>query len=480
MTAIYWTATVGWNTPARCNNFSYVYAVGAGYPGTAGQSTSGTTGAYGGNGGGGGGFTQSNNVSTSPGQGWSVYVAGPGGAGNTGIHDGTRWQCMSYSAVTWWGADTGVVGGGNPTGVAYGGGDAQQGGPGAANVGGGGGFGGVSKNSPWGASGNGTGGVGAITAGYQGQRVAVAGTNAVNWGAGGGGGGGGVTTYPNGAAGGAAYQGIVQLDYNQIPAPTISSITPNSGTIYGNQQVGIFGTNLTNPTAVTFGGTASTFISPVNDGQANCYTPARSAGVVDVALTTIGGTATLPASFTYRAQPGITGISPNRGPIAGGTSVVITGTDFNAATAVTFGGTAATSYVVNSNTQITAVAPAHAAGNFNVVVVTTSAGTGSYYYYAYIPAPTITSCNPAIGNVLGGLKVNIAGAGFVDVSSVTFGGAAATNVVVTNENNLTCNTPARPVGPATIVVNTPYGSGSLVNGFSYRLNVYFNLPMLGF
>ena len=59
--------------------------------------------------------------------------------------------------------------------------------------------------------------------------------------------------------------------------------------------------------------------------------------------------------------PGVAGtvadLSPNTGPAAGGTSVILTGTGFLGTTAVQFGGTAATSFTVNSATQITATAP---------------------------------------------------------------------------------------------------------------------------
>ena len=66
--------------------------------------------------------------------------------------------------------------------------------------------------------------------------------------------------------------------------------------------------------------------------------------------------------FTYITAPTVTGVNPANGPTAGGTGVTITGTNLTAATAVSFGGTAATTFTVNSATQITATAPAHAAG----------------------------------------------------------------------------------------------------------------------
>jgi hypothetical protein len=77
-------------------------------------------------------------------------------------------------------------------------------------------------------------------------------------------------------------------------------------------------------------------------------------------------------------NPTITGLAPLGGSTTGGTSVVITGTHFAGATTVTFGGSAASSYVVDSDTQITATSPAHAAGTVDLAV-TTPSGTGTAF-----------------------------------------------------------------------------------------------------
>jgi hypothetical protein len=58
--------------------------------------------------------------------------------------------------------------------------------------------------------------------------------------------------------------------------------------------------------------------------------------------------------------PFITSISPDNGPAAGGTSVVISGRNFTGATAVRFGTADATSFTVDSDTQISAVSPPQA------------------------------------------------------------------------------------------------------------------------
>lgn len=84
-----------------------------------------------------------------------------------------------------------------------------------------------------------------------------------------------------------------------------------------------------------------------------------------------------------QAMPTVVSVSPTTGPGAGGTTVTITGTHFNGASAVSFGGTPAASFAVNNSTTITATAPAHATGVVNVAVTTpggTGTGVGLYTY----------------------------------------------------------------------------------------------------
>jgi hypothetical protein len=79
------------------------------------------------------------------------------------------------------------------------------------------------------------------------------------------------------------------------------------------------------------------------------------------------------------AVPDVTGVTPGAGPIFGGSTVTITGTDFNnvfpptAKPVVMFDSTQAT-VVSFTDTTIIAISPAHAAGVVNVTV-TTAAGT---------------------------------------------------------------------------------------------------------
>jgi hypothetical protein len=80
-------------------------------------------------------------------------------------------------------------------------------------------------------------------------------------------------------------------------------------------------------------------------------------------------------SAEVQPAPAITSITPDFGSVVGGTSVKITGTNLAAASAVKFGSVPATSFKVESETQITAIAPASTKVGSVDVTTTTLAGT---------------------------------------------------------------------------------------------------------
>ena len=73
----------------------------------------------------------------------------------------------------------------------------------------------------------------------------------------------------------------------------------------------------------------------------------------------------------------VTGLLPSSGFIQGGDTVVITGSKLTGATAVSFGGTPAASFHLDSATQIAAVSPNHGTGTVDVLVTTPSGTTAT-------------------------------------------------------------------------------------------------------
>src|SRR5208283_1947970 len=111
--------------------------------------------------------------------------------------------------------------------------------------------------------------------------------------------------------------------------PTVSSVSPNSGSTAGGTAVTITGTNFVAGATVTFGSAAATNLVVVSGTQITATTPAGSAGAVAVTVTNSGGqSGSLASAFTYIAPPTVSSVSPNSGTTVGGTAVTITGTNF--------------------------------------------------------------------------------------------------------------------------------------------------------
>ncbi len=102
-------------------------------------------------------------------------------------------------------------------------------------------------------------------------------------------------------------------------------------------------------------------------------------------------------------EPVLSSISPPVGGTAGGNTVTIMGKYLDGATGVTFGSTPASSFRVDSPNQLTAVAPASAAGDVSVRVTgpggTSEVSSAARYTFTGPPAIAMTTTNPLTGAV---------------------------------------------------------------------------------
>ena len=156
-----------------------------------------------------------------------------------------------------------------------------------------------------------------------------------------------------------------------VPTPRLTSMSPTLGPAVGGTTVTITGTAFTGATAVDFGGDPAASFTVISDTSITAVSPAASGGMVDITVTTAGGTSAVsPADqFTFIDAPSVSDISPNSGPVTGGTEVTITGANFTDVTAVHFGEDPA-GFTVNDDSSITAVSPGiEAADTVDVTVV---------------------------------------------------------------------------------------------------------------
>ena len=255
---------------------------------------------------------------------------------------------------------------------------------------------------------------------------------------------------------------VARYTVTDPPVPVVSSISPDSGRAAGGTHVAVLGSGFTGASAVMFGATPATSFTVTSDRKITAVSPARPPANVDVRVTTPGGTSPQTAADVFALpQPAVTSINPTSGPAAGGTSVTLVGSAFTGASQVVFGSTPATSYVVNSDTKITAVSPARPPVNVHVRVTTpggTSAPTAADIFK--LPTPAVTSISPTRGPPAGGTSVTVSGSGFTGASGVRFGSTAAASFTINSDGTITAVSPPLPVSTVHVHVTTPGGTSA--------------------
>jgi uncharacterized repeat protein (TIGR03803 family) len=159
--------------------------------------------------------------------------------------------------------------------------------------------------------------------------------------------------------------GVVYSWSQGLPA-FVTEIT-NSGKV--GKVIEFLGQGFTGTTAVSFNGKPATFTVASTTYMTATVPAGATTGAVTV--TTPGGVLT--SNRKFRVTPQITSFAPPSGPV--GTVITITGVSLTQATKVTFGGVAATTFTVNSDSKVTVTVPIGAVTG--KIVITTPGGTGA-------------------------------------------------------------------------------------------------------
>ncbi|MEW1750032.1 beta strand repeat-containing protein [Streptomyces angustmyceticus] len=155
--------------------------------------------------------------------------------------------------------------------------------------------------------------------------------------------------------------------------------------------------------------------------------------------------------------PVVTSISPTQGVPAGGTHVTLTGSGFTGATMVRFGPNG-TTFVIVSDTQITAKTPA-GTGTVQVTVTAPTGTSTQNVFFTYAPVPVLTTLTPASGPTAGGNVVTLNGTNLTGATSVKFG--SNTGVILTNTaTQITVIAPAGPPSSVNVTVTTASGTSN--------------------
>ncbi len=169
---------------------------------------------------------------------------------------------------------------------------------------------------------------------------------------------------------------------------------------------------------------------------------------------------------TSGSKPAVSGIAPSFGPIAGGGTTVISGSNFGANQGGVFFGDVSATVTNWTSSAVTVDVPAYTSpadsfageGGSDVVTVTTasspgpqessSPGSSSVFHYTGgtmdSPKPVVDYVSSVNGPAAGGNTVHVVGSGFMGlgITSVTFGGVPGTSEVTLSADELSVVVPS--------------------------------------
>jgi len=212
--------------------------------------------------------------------------------------------------------------------------------------------------------------------------------------------------------------------------------------------------NYGNPTQIVSGtadGYSTTTTNTYSNDTTKWYLGRLTRSIV--ASTTPDAPASPPAAPTL---PSVTlaSVSPNTGPLAGGTVITLSGSNFAAGATATIGGVPATNCDLISTTAMTCTTPASSTGGPKAVVVSSNGKTATLANGFSYPSVTITTVSPNWSPLAGGVSFTITGNYFASGATVTVGGVAATGCSIASATSMTCTTPANSAGAKDVIVNS--------------------------
>lgn len=256
--------------------------------------------------------------------------------------------------------------------------------------------------------------------------------------------------------------------------PTISSFSPTSAG--AGSTVTVTGTNLSGSgsTTVTVG-SASPVTATVSSATSLTFVmpSGLTPGTQGVMITNSNGSSSS-SNITYLATPTVISVSPNSGPLAGGTYITITGTNFVDPAQVTTGErvvsgstvyASCSSVVVVSSTSITCTTRNWQPGTYDIRLTNgdgqTATGAGLFTYIN--PGPSITSSTTSIS-----AQKNVAITSTNAFTASGFSGSVVYSISPSLPAGLTFNsatgvisgTPTTSISSTSFTITGTYSAGS--------------------
>ncbi len=299
------------------------------------------------------------------------------------------------------------------------------------------------------------------------------------------------------------------MHFTTTSSPTITNVSPATGSTAGGTAITITGTGFVNGATVKVGGTSATNVVVASSTSITATTPAGTAGAKDVTVTnTDSGQVASTDAFTYTASV----VNPEGATTVPATAITSSNATLNGLNGTS--GASGHSFWVSTSTFSTA-SPTVPAGVFTTpdfgaiasgtpfsASLTSAVGlpavtaSTTYYFAAWVnvggtwmpgsilhfttnssstsstSAPTITSVSPATGTTTGGTTVTITGTNLTGATAVHFGGNLATITASTSATSITVTSPATTTaGIVDVTVTTPNGTSatSSADHFTYQI-----------
>ncbi|WP_263867172.1 IPT/TIG domain-containing protein [Curtobacterium oceanosedimentum] len=279
-------------------------------------------------------------------------------------------------------------------------------------------------------------------------------------------------TDANGDTGSRAYSPEVR-----VAVPTVSEVSPASGVVYGGTTVTIRGTGFTGATAVSFGDAAAASYTVDSATEITAVTPASSKGVVDVTVTTAGGTSATSEAGRFRFTAPVVTVSPTELPdgkqgVPYAQTLTASGDRSDTYTFAVTDGALPAGIELEADGTLTGIPTGSGSSAFTVTATGGDGFTGRVDHTLVIASsvPVITAVSPATGDA--GDAVTITGTD-LDGATATIGGVEA-QVDTTATNTSTSLTVLAPESEpraaddaVDVIVTTAWGTARSAGAFTY-------------
>lgn len=253
------------------------------------------------------------------------------------------------------------------------------------------------------------------------------------------------------------------------------SATPKEGPLRGGTEVTITGGGFTSEVQVLFGKLSSPQVTVVSSKELKVLSPrANGTGPVDLTVYSKNGVGVLRNVFRYYDDLRVGGVTPNTGPIAGGTVLTLVGKGFLGTSSVKFNGVEATSFSVDDASTLTVVTPA-APNGISAATITLTTPRDTWQVkdaFAWVDGSQcgVAGIYPHLGPAAGGNTVTVMGQGLNDPSvTVTVGGApVATDSSTANELTFTAPPRGSSARKVQVVVQHPT-CNNLIHTYTYGI-----------